>query len=223
MTATPTPAVDWREQTCRTCGHTGKDHEANECWVKVDGKQCGCTWLELTAIPAVPSEPPLTDEAALSDAELASLEALRANAPGLPWRVARTATGGFSVRTEGGWEVVDVTYPSDRERLELIVAAVNALPRLVASLRSAREELMSARAERVELIAERDEAQAELAELTVEWGLRKPSGHVDGPYSHESYVQGENARRNSMGQPRRVVRRHVTEWRPTEEGADRGN
>lgn len=89
----------------------------------------------MTAIPAVPSEPPLTGEAALSDAELVEIaqirleQSQRANkleSRSLPWAIR--------------------FYLED-------------MPRVLASLRSAREELRSARAERVELIAERDQAR----------------------------------------------------------------
>lgn len=32
-------------RTCTTCGHTINDHDANECWTRKDGKQCGCGWM----------------------------------------------------------------------------------------------------------------------------------------------------------------------------------
>lgn len=94
----------------------------------------------MTAIPAVPSEPPLTDEAALSDAELVEIAQIRLE------------------QSQRAYKLESRSLPwAIRFYLE-------DMPRVLASLRSAREELMSARAERQELIAERDQARADLSE-----------------------------------------------------------
>lgn len=55
----------WREQICRSCGHVGEEHEANECWVEVDnGEQCPCGWMDLVDPPAQhPIEEGKTDDA----------------------------------------------------------------------------------------------------------------------------------------------------------------
>lgn len=129
----------------------------------------------MTAIPAVPSEPPLTGEAALTDAELAEIEARAAAATEGPWqtRWAGQQFYVFGLHDDETEYVAEWTYAvrtwepeatADRAECmtsdaEFIAAARTDVPRLVASLRSAREELMSARAERVELIAERDQAR----------------------------------------------------------------
>lgn len=38
-----------RDKTC-TCGHSGHDHDAGECWTEVTtaagAGQCGCNWWE---------------------------------------------------------------------------------------------------------------------------------------------------------------------------------
>jgi hypothetical protein len=38
---------------CVKCNHGGMDHDAGECWAKVDGEQCPCWWytpaFEVTA------------------------------------------------------------------------------------------------------------------------------------------------------------------------------
>ena len=33
------------DRACTTCGHKINDHDANECWKTVDGKQCECGWM----------------------------------------------------------------------------------------------------------------------------------------------------------------------------------
>lgn len=29
---------------CTLCTHDGEDHDAGECWARVDGGQCSCWW-----------------------------------------------------------------------------------------------------------------------------------------------------------------------------------
>ncbi|WP_427422681.1 hypothetical protein [Lysinibacillus fusiformis] len=41
------PTTPWQDRTCRTCNHLGADHQANECWAQVDGRQCPCHWTDL--------------------------------------------------------------------------------------------------------------------------------------------------------------------------------
>ncbi len=126
----------------------------------------------MTAIPAVPSEPPLTDDAALSDAALAEIES-RAAAGGVasvpgPWWVGPALTADDltyhlpvmyrePVDDEGetfdgpvcsiDYDALGFTYPhvDNRQLAEFIAAARTDVPRLVASLRSAREEITALR------------------------------------------------------------------------------
>lgn len=124
--------------------------------------------------PAVPSEPPLTGDAALSDAELAEIarliEAADIQDP-LNLTKQLDYSGDFVAILDDGTGVEARIYVE--ETADLIVAAVNALPRLVASLRSAREEIADLRSSETaagtaldDLRAERDQAQARLETMT---------------------------------------------------------
>ena len=33
------------DRACTTCGHKINDHDVNECWKTMDGKQCDCGWM----------------------------------------------------------------------------------------------------------------------------------------------------------------------------------
>lgn len=74
----------------------------------------------------------------ITDARLAKLRALIDSEPGLPWRLTDSVTEP-AIRTASGWEVA---YAGDGQtRLGLIVAAVNALPGLLAEVDQLRAEL----------------------------------------------------------------------------------
>lgn len=90
-----------------------------------------------------PPVPPAVTGEALTDAERASLDQpIKWLSNTLPWHCVASLPDP-SIRSRGGWEIASASYPDGHHTLAAIVEAVNALPRLVASLRSAREELGS--------------------------------------------------------------------------------
>lgn len=147
--------------------------------------------------------------------ELAAVEALLAEAPALPWRLSDSNPGN-AIRSdaEGRRILTTTSVPADR-RLDLIVAAVNALPRLAAALRSA--------------WAERDQAQAELAKS----GFRVSPREAAALHRVlDSYLMTEEADpglrdlravSNRLGRSEMDHSVYIAAYGQREEGADRGN
>ncbi len=195
----------------------------------------------MTAIPAVPSEPPLTDEAALSDAELASLVELEAAATPAPWGFANGMIArGLEATGPGSYtciqSVAEMTDVEDRmdwdagpayadvdpeDDAEFIVALRNAWPRLVASLRSARKELEAARVVTTlyAWTGGGQETERELAlfqawhEYVITYGTPNPSDEWD-----QRIADLAARRRARQAEVRAGLAKIVT----TEEGASRG-
>jgi hypothetical protein len=43
----PVESEPCREHTrCTTCGHDEPNHDAGECWARMNGEQCDCGWYE---------------------------------------------------------------------------------------------------------------------------------------------------------------------------------
>jgi len=91
-------------------------------------------------------DPTPTVPGPLSDDNVHELETLAEAAAGLPWRVADSLPS-HSLRTASGTEIAWLTWPDRRDFLDLIAAAVNALPRLLAD----RQRLTAERAKAVHL------------------------------------------------------------------------